>query len=76
MKWNQHNQEPFDYLSWQTIATMLDVPHQGATNHCGMYICLISERISIDMSYSALNPSVLNRRGQWYIMNCLFQQTL
>ena len=78
-KWAQkdrNNNLSFDNFPWQTIPNTLDVPNQGRTNHCGMFMCLIADRIALNMDYSELDSNILCLRGRWYIMACINNDSL
>ena len=78
-KWAQkdrNNNLSFDNIPWQTVTNTLDVPNQGRTVHCGMFMCLIADRIALNLDYSELSPNILCQRGRWYMMACLNNDSL
>ena len=63
----------FDSEGWRTINVSQNVPHQGHTVNCGVFISLFADRISLDTGYEELNADVINARGRLYMMSCLCQ---
>ena len=77
-KWNQlysqdvNLKDKFDTFGnkpWTLINTKQDVPHQGSTLNCGVFLCLFADVISNGFDYQCLIPDVVNKRGRMFIMS-------
>ena len=63
--------ESFENSQWEIINFPPNVPQQGDTQNCGVFLCLFADRISEGLEYNELQPEVLNTRGRMYILSCL-----
>ena len=82
-KWNQYYQNndnlkhKFDFYgnkTWNLIDTKPDVPRQGDTLNCGVFLCLFANVNAKGGSYQSLISNVVNKRGQMYIMSQIVSQ--
>ena len=78
LKWYKKDRDniSFNNMPWQTVSNTPNVPNQGQTVHCGMFMCLIADRIALNLDYSKLNPNILCQRGRWYMMSCINDDVL
>ena len=63
LKWeNLYPEVPFDSNEWTTIPHTEDMPIQSQlSNNCGIYVCLLADRLSVDAEYSDLSAGVVNQ---------------
>ena len=68
-KFRSHNNK-----DWELINSRNDVPHQGPTLDCGIYLCMFTNVISRGLSYTSLNSDVVQKRGRMHIMSSIVNE--
>ena len=81
-KWTQVYQhdsdmrDKFHLPHWNIINDIQDIPHQGETMNCGVFLCLFAHVIASGRSISDLDSEVFNHRGRLHVMNSIMTQSL
>ena len=67
----------FDENEWTLVPSTLDVPRQNdGSMNCGVYVCLMANRISSNLDYTSMNGDLVDRRGRLYIESCLLENSV